>query len=253
MIRRLGDRPRLVAEAAIAVAWLLVLSHPLAVAAGVHHHEGTTYASWLVMSAAMMLPAALPAVQHVAVNSLRRRRHRAVALYVAAYLGVWAIVGAVVVASPWRPGAVVALAAAAAWQLAPWQRRFLRWCHRTVPLPVNGWAATRGSLRFGLRNAAPCVGSCWALMLVAVAVPGTAWMAALTAAVGVAKTDRRPVATSRRIGYTLVVATLVALPASGAYAPLGALAVLVAVVPASALRQAMVAARAIAAPASTSP
>src|SRR5215207_6691226 len=40
---------------------------------------------WTVMCVAMMVPAALPAVRHVAANSLRWRRRRAVAQFLIAY------------------------------------------------------------------------------------------------------------------------------------------------------------------------
>jgi predicted metal-binding membrane protein len=47
------------------------------------------------MCVAMMLPVALPAVKHVVDGSLRRRRPRAAALFVAAYLSVWTAAGLV--------------------------------------------------------------------------------------------------------------------------------------------------------------
>ena len=101
--------------------------------------------SWVLMSVAMMGPAALAGVRHTRLNSLRWRRGRAMTEFAAAYLAVWAIFGAValtvVAALPGGPGTValaIVLALAAAWQLTPLKRRWLRDCHRSVPLPPQG-------------------------------------------------------------------------------------------------------------------
>jgi predicted metal-binding membrane protein len=125
---------------------------------------------WLLMSAAMMLPSTVPAVRHTAFNSLRHRRHRAVAVFAAAYLAVWLAFGAVggpLVSWLGRPSANVlaaALGIAATWQLTRYKRRFLRACGVTVPLPPRGLKADAACARYGLRYGAACVGSCWALM-----------------------------------------------------------------------------------------
>ena len=229
--RPLRDRPRLAAEVAVAAAWALLLVHPLAVAAGVHAHERPTLGSWTVMAAAMMLPAAIPAAHHVAVNSLRWRRHRAVATYVGAYLAVWVAYGAVLVALPARPPLPVALAVAAAWQVSPWQARALRACHRTVPLPPTGRRATRAVLRFGGRNAAACVATCWALMLVMAAAPAAthlAWTLALGVAVAAQRVARRPRHAARVVGAGSAAAAAVALAGGTAAALVGAAVVLAA-------------------------
>ena len=156
---------------------------------------------WSLMAAAMMLPAALPAVRHVALNSLRWRRGRAMAEFLAVYLGIWLAFGALLLGAlalvP-RAGAAAtfagALALASMWQLTLPKRRALRACHLSSPLPPRGWRATRGVARFGLRNGAACVGSCWAMMLVA-ALAGSGrlcWMVGLTAVVYVEKLQERP-------------------------------------------------------------
>ena len=63
---------------------------------------------WVLMSVAMMGPAALAGVRHTGLNSLRWRRGRAMAEFAVAYLAVWAIFGAValafVAALPGAPG-----------------------------------------------------------------------------------------------------------------------------------------------------
>jgi predicted metal-binding membrane protein len=156
----------------------------------------TGMAMWALMVLAMMLPTALPAIRHVAVNSLRRRRTRAMATFTAVYVAVWALAGAVFIAAApaWSAlsgtwVAAAGLAIAAAWQLTVHKRRALRDCHRPSPLPPTGSRATAGVVRFALRNSSACVRSCWAMML-AMAVATTAttfWMVAIT---GLALTEK---------------------------------------------------------------
>ena len=85
---------------------------------------GASVAMWALMIVAMMLPTALPAVRHVAANSLRRRRPGAMATFAVVYLLIWVAFGALViaVAPAWSSVdrsavAAGALALAAAWQL----------------------------------------------------------------------------------------------------------------------------------------
>jgi predicted metal-binding membrane protein len=156
---------------------------------------------WALMVVAMMLPSAVPAVRHVAANSLRRRRARAMVTFAAIYLVIWMAVGAVVMAAlpAWTaldPDAVAAgaLALAAVWQLSLPKRRALRDCHRPSPLPPSGRRATAGVARFALRNGTACVRACWAMML-AMAVATTAttfWMVAITGLVLTEKLAPRP-------------------------------------------------------------
>lgn len=129
--------------------------------------------AWLVMTPAMMLPSALPAARHVALNSRWRRRQRGSAVFATAYLAVWLLFGLVAVSvarlvklpegGGWPLAA--ALAVAAGWELTATKRRCLRACHRTVPLPPDGWKANSACARFGLRYGWSCLGACWALML----------------------------------------------------------------------------------------
>lgn len=150
---------------------------------------------WAVMVTAMMVPLVWPAVRHVGLNSLRWRRQRAIAVFLAAYTGVWTAFGAVVLGArdllsvAHAPALAAALAVAALWQLSPLQRRFRRACHRTVPLPPRGLQAVAGDIRFGLRQGVACIGVCWPLMLAMALVPGAIllWMVALTAAMASAK------------------------------------------------------------------
>lgn len=170
-----------------AVLWMLVVAvHSSPTDATVHtgHHAGmdaghtqslgTAAALWALMSTAMMLPTTLPAARHVGLNSLRRRRWRAMTVYVAVYLAVWMAFGVPAVAlartadaagveNRWLVAGMLALAAG--WQLTPWKRRALFACRRVVPLPLTGLRADLACARFGVVQASRCMVSCWPLML----------------------------------------------------------------------------------------
>jgi predicted metal-binding membrane protein len=156
---------------------------------------------WALMVVAMMLPSALPAVRHIGANSLRWRRRRAMATFLAGYAAIWIVLGAAVVvilrmsSLPDRAiASAVALALAGAWQLTPYKRRALSDCHRPSPLPPRGWRATLGVLRFAWRGSLACIRSCWALMLamgLAQSVP-IFWMVAITGIVTVEKFTQTP-------------------------------------------------------------
>ncbi|MER6448726.1 hypothetical protein DEJ51_34110 [Streptomyces venezuelae] len=163
-------------------------------------------AMWTLMSVAMMLPAAVPVLEHVGTNSLRRRRQRAMATFAAVFLAVWIGYGALLlwIAPLWArlPGEAVlasTLALAAGWQLTVHKRRALRDCHRSSPLPPSGWPAVAGAGRFGLRHGGACLRSCWALMLVMAVANGSGggsgmlgWMVLLTGIVTTEKLARKP-------------------------------------------------------------
>jgi predicted metal-binding membrane protein len=127
---------------------------------------GFFVAVWVWMMAAMMLPGAAPAV----VRRARAGGVRAMPLFVASYLAVWALVGAAVYAL-YRPhgssaaGAVVI--AAGVYELTPLKQHFRRRCRESVG---SGFG-------FGLC----CVGSSIGLMLVlvAVGVMSVTWMAVI--------------------------------------------------------------------------
>lgn len=250
-LRLIGRRPTLWVELVVAAAWLaLVLGEGIArgyggdVAGslsggplwicttglgGLGHgaaHAGAGAASsspqllaatptWGLMTLAMMVPTAMPAVQHVAGRSLYWRRRRAAAEFLLVFLGLWTPFGVLALGGlgSWGPTAApaalpIALAAAAAWQLTPLKLRALRACHRSRPLPPRGWRATRGVADFALHNAAACLASCWAMMAaVALAEPGhLLWMGALTGAAGAEKLAEKPQRASRRVAGLLAAA-----------------------------------------------
>jgi predicted metal-binding membrane protein len=174
---------------------------------------------WIVMSVAMMLPAALPALSHVSTHSFRWRRGRAMTLFAVAYLGVWVVFGAVALLAAGLIHVRVAvelglaLALAGAWQLTVYKRQALRDCHGSVPLPPRGWPAAAGAVRFGLVNGSACVRSCWPAMLAMAFVPGTQmwiWMPALTGLMWAEKLASRPRRATRLVGGALALAAVAA-------------------------------------------
>ena len=102
------------------------------------------------MSAAMMAPLVVAPAHQLAVSSLWRRRYRAVAGYLAGYLGGWTLVGALMmtglhVVRSWAgalPLVTVTGAAAVVVAATEDHRRRLRRCVATRPLALAGWART---------------------------------------------------------------------------------------------------------------
>jgi predicted metal-binding membrane protein len=232
--------PELSAAAAVTAAWaaLLVIAirgahvptahaamagMPMGKAAAQHSvwlQAAAGLRSWVLMTVAMMGPAALIALRHTGLNSLRWRRQRAIAEFSVAYLAVWTafgllaqVAGTFVPRIP-GPGVLAAvLAAAAAWQLSPLKRRCLRGCHRSFPLPPRGWRADKGAVRFGLRNGLYCLGTCWCLMLVMIAAPSgqLLWTAGLTGIITAERLLPRPRSTTRVVTGMLGFATVATL------------------------------------------
>lgn len=254
-LRRIGARPTLWVELSVLAAWtLLVLgaglvqgaggsegnpgwaSGPLwictigasGVSDGGHHVSASSAGAgpafllagapmWALMTVAMMVPAAAPAVRHVAGRSLWWRRRRAVLEFLLIFLGLWFLYGALVLGalSSWEPVAspyalVAALALAALWQLTPLKREAMRACHRSRPLPPRGWRASAGVVDFALHNGAACLASCWAMMLAAaLAGPGTLlWMGAMTGVMAAEKAAEAPQRAARRVATLLAAAAL---------------------------------------------
>jgi predicted metal-binding membrane protein len=159
--------------------------------------------TWVVMMAAMMLPAAAPVVLAVDRWACRTGRPRlAVVGFIAGYLADWAVAGlgayAVLAGLEHRypspgPAAVragaVLLAAAGIWQLTPLKQACLRQCRS--PLAFLAASTSRlsrgrlGTIQAGIRHGAFCLGCCWSLMLVLLllGMMNLAWMALVAAVV----------------------------------------------------------------------
>jgi predicted metal-binding membrane protein len=150
-----------------AVCWIATLRQMSGMDMGVATSLGSFgsfLALWLVMMAAMMLPAAAPAViRHARLDE----RSRAVPLFVASYLGVWALAG-VLLYTVYQPhGLAVAGAlviASGVYELTRLKQHCRRRCQESLR---SGW-------NFGLY----CLGSSLGLMLVLVAlgVMSITWM-----------------------------------------------------------------------------
>lgn len=166
-----------------AVAWTVTARADSMSMAG----DAAFVGSWLVMMAAMMLPAVAPVV---ALYALASKRHVVAALpvFLAGYAAVWALSAvpaylvAQVVDEPLMDGeAWVArlaggtLIAAAAYQLTPLKVACLNRCRS----PLSVFLTQRGSLAqprravlAGARHGVDCLGCCWALMAVLIVLGG---------------------------------------------------------------------------------
>jgi predicted metal-binding membrane protein len=167
---------------------------------------------WTLMMAAMMLPSVGPAASRYARSEPGRvvtgrvvagRRAARIAWLVAGYLAVWAAVGVPAFGLAWLAGwmtgrhpgaahvfAVAVFAACGVYQLSGPKDRCLAHCRTPLPLtrPV-GWVSDLGT---GIRHGAYCLGCCWGLMaiLIAVGVMNVAAMVGLAVAVLAEKTFR---------------------------------------------------------------
>lgn len=172
---------------------------------------GGFLALWIVMMAAMMLPSVAP-VGSMYLRALRagtsgRLRALRVGSLVAGYLAVWAAYGLVAFGAAWTGGRLadrapsvapwvgaVALASAGAYQLTPLKDRCLTQCRSPLGylLHFGGYSGRLRALRAGLHHGGYCLGCCWGLMVVLIAV-GTMnlpWMAGLAAVIFLEKTWR---------------------------------------------------------------
>ena len=170
-----------------------------------HHLGAAGLGWWLVMVVAMMVPATLPMLRVLGLNSMWERRYRAPALFLATYVGIWLAFGVVAIAA-WsligtggagtETGAdtatAVALLVAAAWHLTRWHGRFIKRGHLELPLAPRNPAADRSCVRFGAYHARQCVGSCWPIMVAMVPAHGLALMAAATIVTSWERSARKP-------------------------------------------------------------
>jgi predicted metal-binding membrane protein len=186
------------ALAVVAAAWIVLIHRMAGMEVGPGGDPGDLgwfVITWLVMTAAMMLPGTAPAVARV----VRGRGSTAPATavgFVAGYGAVWLLVGLAgyacvqavralhVSALDWssagRYVAAGAVIGAGLYQFTPIKRRWLARC--TAPdrhLPRPG---VFGALRAGAGHGICCVACCWTLMvaLYALGFMSVTWMVALT-------------------------------------------------------------------------
>jgi predicted metal-binding membrane protein len=166
---------------------------------------------WVLMMSAMMFPSVWPAVAMYGMVIRRRaasgaRATWASAVFVAGYLAAWTAFGLVAFGllalaraagldtlSPdeiARYGVAPVALAAAAYQLVPFKQVCLRHCRGPLSFFMEHWRdGPGGALRMGVRHGAYCVGCCWLLMLVllALGVMSITWMVAVSLAIAVEK------------------------------------------------------------------
>ncbi len=128
-------------------------------------------AGWGLMLVAMMSPALILPIGHVRLRSFKRRRARAVVLFVAGYAATWMAVGCVLPAGGILLAIVWQLSPVKQRCLSPVKQRCLNRCHAQTELAAFGVAADLDALRFGASHGAWCAGSCWALMLSPMLLP----------------------------------------------------------------------------------
>jgi predicted metal-binding membrane protein len=188
---------------------------------------------WVVMMAAMMLPSVAP-VASMYLTVLRKRRDGMAAAHAAAlvagYLLVWAGFGVAAFGisralgklapmgmnmAPSRLAvwsAAITLAVAGVYQFTPLKARCLRHCRSPLGflLHFGNYPRRLRDVRVGLYHGGYCVGCCWSLMLVlvAVGVMNMAWMVALTAVVFVEKVWRSGEAFGAAVGGALILTGL---------------------------------------------
>jgi predicted metal-binding membrane protein len=187
---------------------------------------------WIVMMAAMMLPSVAPVAVLWArliggVPGIPVRVAR-MSLFLGGYLLVWAACGAVAfavlagtdrllgaspTAAKWLGVAI--FAGAGVYQLTPWKDWCLRQCRSPVGALMRylGFNGHSRDLRVGIHHGATCVGCCWGLMivLVAVGVMNIPAMVALGAVIFTEKLWRHGKLFGQAIGILLLATGLLAI------------------------------------------
>ena len=190
-----------------------------------------TWAMWVVMMAAMMLPSIIPLTQvYVAVARKARRQGSpvpATAVFVSGYLLVWAAFSltattaqllldrAALLTGSIRTTSLVAagglLLATGVYELTPLKRSCLRACRGPVDFVARHWRqGTWGALRLGVAAGAFCLGCCAMLMalLFVGGVMNLLWVAGVAAFVLVEKLVPAAEVVSRVGGFVMAAAGL---------------------------------------------
>jgi predicted metal-binding membrane protein len=166
------------------------------------------FGMWSIVTWAIMLPGATPAVLVFArVNLLHhavRRPLLATGLFVAGYLLTWSLFGVLAALAQWalhdagaldaalaltsRTAAGLALVAAGVYQWTPAKHAGLHHCRAPLAFVLTGWEpGAWGAFWMGTTHGTHCVGACWLLALLlfaagAVNLPALAVLAALVLA-----------------------------------------------------------------------
>lgn len=161
---------------------------------------------WVVMMAAMMLPAVAPTVALYS-RMTHTRSPLSPFLFTGGYLVTWALAGTAAFAIAkivstlagsgvsWdhagRALAGATVIAAAAYQVSPLKNACLGRCRSPLGLLLGTWRdGGGGAVLMGVKNGAWCVGCCWALMaaLFALGVMNVSWMAVVALVITAEKT-----------------------------------------------------------------
>jgi predicted metal-binding membrane protein len=183
---------------------------------------------WCAMVLAMMLPTAGPMiVTYAEIADAAARKGEAVVtplIFMGGYVTAWlgfvvaasasqlalmqaALLDATMrIASPLIAGVIILLAGC--YQFSALKHACVTHCQRPFPFFFAHWTdEAAGVFRLGMRQGLYCLGCCWAMMLVmvAVGVMNVAWMAALGVAMGMEKLVTTP-RLSRAVGAGLIAA-----------------------------------------------
>ena len=178
---------------------------------------------WVTMMAAMMFPSVAPAAI-LWVRTIRgdgRERAARIASFLCGYLLAWAgygvaafvvmaavdhVVGTAPAVAPWLGAGL--FAAAGLYQLTPLKQACLRQCRSPLGLVVmyTGYRGPARDLRVGAHHGLFCVGCCWGLMviLVAVGVMNLVAMVALSAVIFLEKLWRGRPGLARVVGVAFL-------------------------------------------------
>ena len=232
-------RPRPGLAATREVAFLLILAAgawvaTIALARGMAGMTGTMglglalfVSVWTLMMAAMMLPSVAPTASLYARTVQSNRAVRITGLVVG-YLAVWAVAGVPAFGLAWLTGwltgnhpvaahivAVAVFAAVGIYQLSSFKDRCLAHCRSPLGLLLH-YGSYRGrsrDLRVGAHHGGYCLGCCWALMLIliAVGVMNVAVMAALAAVILAEKLWRYGKPFAHAVGVVLIAVGILAI------------------------------------------
>jgi predicted metal-binding membrane protein len=237
------SEPRLVPAAALAAvltgtvgAWIVLAGRMAGMDAGPGGDPGALgwfAATWALMTAAMMLPAAAPAVVRVA-RGWPAKAPAATVSFLAGYGVVWMVAGltgygAVLAirdlhagslgwSSAGRYVAAAAVVAAGLYQLTAVKRRWLARC--IAPQLPGDRRRSVDALRAGVEHGGCCVACCWTLMaaLYALGMMSLSWMALVTVLI-VAERVLRPSAAMVRVVAAVLIVLGLAMAAAPASVP----------------------------------
>ena len=208
---------------ATAVGWLVLTERMAGMDSGPGGDPGALgwfAVTWAVMTAAMMLPAAAPAVMRT-VRARRAQAPAAAVLFLIAYGAVWVLaglvgyllvqavrgldVGALAWSSAGRYVAGASVVAAGLYQLTDSKRRWLARCAAPELRPPRHGRA--GALQDGLEHGGCCVACCWTLMaaLYALGMMSITWTVILTVLIVSERLLPRPALAARAVAAALVV------------------------------------------------